>query len=69
MRQEALEIFENQMKADWAKGLSPLGLSPIPDTDGVGSSSSGDSSDGKGSEVGTTPRMFFLRALIIVGRK
>lgn len=56
VRQEASEIFEGTMDMDWAEGRAPLGLE---------NSSSG-SAAGAAPE---SPRVFYLRSLVVAGRK
>lgn len=50
------------MAKDWVEGRMPLGLTEMDDVDGDG---------GKSNTTGTSrlARVFYARALIIVGRK
>ncbi|CAN0051480.1 unnamed protein product [Pylaiella littoralis] len=63
VRQEAMEIFESRMAEDWEKGLEPLGLQPFGD--GVGRDAGSSSS----LEVSQSPRVIYVRALLVTGRK
>ncbi|CAN0128458.1 unnamed protein product [Ascophyllum nodosum] len=57
VHKEAVEIFEKQMDEDWAAGRNPLGLEPLGSNSGLSTSAS------------PLQRVFYMRALLVVGRK
>lgn len=59
-----MEIFEGQMDKEWAEGHTPLGLQKL-----VGPVGSGAASRSSASAVPESPRVFYLRSLVITGRK
>ncbi|CAN0040758.1 unnamed protein product [Ectocarpus fasciculatus] len=59
VRQEAMDMFEGAMNKEWAEGRNPLGLQK--EDDGV---------DGGSSPAASRPpRIYYVRALVVVGRK
>ncbi|CBN79539.1 methyltransferase [Ectocarpus siliculosus] len=59
VRQEAMDIFEDAMNKEWVEGRTPLGLQKEDDAVAGGSSPA----------ASRPPRIYYVRALVVVGRK
>ncbi|CAB1098430.1 unnamed protein product [Ectocarpus sp. CCAP 1310/34] len=59
IRQEAMDIFEDSMNKEWAEGRTPLGLQNEGD----------DLAGGSSPTASRPPRIYYVRALVVVGRK